>query len=163
MAKVKMWLGALILLGVLAFCGPIGWAVAQDWNSSLTNTLLLGLFMVIVAVGVAISIPAAIVGVAFFMRGRAPVQQPDPGFYQTALPPGTVNVQGVDYLKARKLETEIARMEWELEQKRLAAQLAQLPAPAPPQQNGWYAAPQPDFTFDSPLSAARKPPRKVEW
>jgi len=160
MAKVKMWLGALILLGILAFCGPIGWAVAQDWDSSLTNTLLLGLFMVIVAVGVAISIPAAIVGVAFFMRGRAPVQQSDPNYFQPALPPGTVSVQGVDYLKARKLETEIARMEWELEQKRLAAQL---PAPAPPQQNGWYAAPQDGFTFDSPLSDVRKPPRKVEW
>ncbi len=160
MARVKMWLGALILLGILAFCGPIGWAVAKDWDASLTNTLLLGVFMVIVAVGVAISIPAAIVGIAYFMRGKAQAQQPFTDYSQPALPPGSVSVQGVDYLKARKLETEIARMEWELDQKR---QAAQLPAPAPPQQPGWYAAPQDGFAFDAPLSAQSKPPRNADW
>jgi len=119
--------------------------------------------MVIVAVGVSFSVPALIAGSIYVMRGKSQPQQPDPNYFQPALPPGTVSVQGVDYLKARKLETEIARMEWELEQKRQAALAAQLPAPAPPQQNGWYAAPQDGFTFDSPLSDVRKPPRKVEW
>lgn len=160
MAKVKMWLGALILLGILAFCGPIGWAVAKDWDASLTNTLLLGVFMVIVAVGVAIGIPLAIFGGVFLTRGRSQAQQPDPDYYQPALPPGSVSVQSMDYLRARKLETDIERAQWELEQKR---QAAQLPAPAPAQQPGWYTAPQDDFAFDSPLSAQKKPPRNADW